>query len=102
MMARPPIPFIPTLRVAVLCAVLAAVGATRLPSAHRTVAAAKPIGPVARHVPSPRVGRARAAPAPLVAVALRGDIYVVPADGSAPPRRLTALRIRKARRPIPT
>jgi len=86
---RPHVPLVPTLRVAVLCAVLAAVGATGLPSAHQAVAVARGL-PATRHVPSPRLGRAAAAQAPLIAVALRGDIYVVPADGSAPPRRLTA------------
>ncbi len=93
MIPRPHMPLVPTLRGAVLFAILAAVGATGLPSAHRTVAAAAARGlPAARHVLSPRAGRsgAGAAPVPLIAVALRGDIYVVPADGSAPPRRLTA------------
>ncbi len=62
---------------------LASTGATSL--------AAATAGRAASHgVPSHRLGTAVAAQAPLVAVSLRGDIYVVPADGSAPPRRLTA------------
>ncbi len=88
MMTRPHIPVVPALRVAMLCVVLASISTTWPPFAHQNVVTARDI-PAARRVPSHRVSRANAAQEPLVAVALRGDIYAVPADGSSPPRRLT-------------
>ncbi len=88
-MTRPHIPVVPALRVAMLCAVLASISATWPPFAQQNVVTARDI-PAARRVPSHCVSRANAAQAPLVAEALRGDIYVMPADGSTPPRRLTA------------
>ncbi len=77
------VPAVSTLSRAIVCAMLATTGAT-------PIVAARSLAPMARGVPSDRVGGVAASQAPLVAVALRGDIYAVPADGSALPHRLTA------------
>lgn len=77
------VPAASTLSGAIVCAMLATAGVT-------PAVAARSLAPVARTAPSYRVGVVAASQGPLVAVALRGDIYAVPADGSAPPRRLTA------------